>query len=192
MLGPNLGKADQHVTNTAYADIKAICVMCLSHLAPTCKRNTPLQSDNRKLKYLFDSLLPDLIQCPSPNGLRGVTQFQVSKGNLDQLPTLELFEAHAHVSSSLSSYISTFATSCLQIYVPWAIGKAIPWSVHFGWPPLLTTCEPMEWTFMDLWVRSGCSHTLLHQPNPAHYPDRYFEPNEHVSASSRCHLLSIQ
>ena len=126
MLGPNLGKADQHVTNTAYADIKAICVMCLSHLAPTCKRNTPLQSDNRKLKYLFDSLLPDLIQCPSPNGLRGVTQFQVSKGNLDQLPTLELFEAHAHVSSSLSSYISTFATSCLQIYVPWAIGKAIP------------------------------------------------------------------
>ena len=72
--------------------------------------------------------------------------------------------------------LSTFSASCLQIYLPWATGKAIPRSVHFGWPPLLPTVR---------------LHTM-HKPNPAHYPDRYFEPNEHVSASSRCHLLSIQ
>jgi hypothetical protein len=65
-------------------------------------------------------------------------------------------------------------------------------SVHFEWPPLPPLASPWD---RPLGKVSRCMYTSLrtmHKPNPVRYPQGNFEPNEHVSASSRCHLPSIQ
>ena len=104
MLGPNLGKADQHVTNTAYADIKAICVMCLPHLAPSGPNmQTQYSSAKRQQEtqvFVWFSVARSY-SVPFSQWFAGGDTTRVSQPNLDQLQTQELSKEHVHDASSL-------------------------------------------------------------------------------------------
>ena len=142
-------------------------------------------------------LLLDLLHCHPI--FCGVKELGASQHNLDQLRTLELLKESiwVYISSCCSSYFYLFYLAPSNTCAICAMGHWESYppcrSVHFGWPPP-TPPLASPWDG-PLGKVSRCVyaswHTMHNRPRPK-YPQKYSEPNEHVSASSRCHLLSIQ
>ena len=180
------------MTNTGDADFRPIWAHLL---APTCNSNMQSQHVSGTAGNSSDySLLCCWIFYIAIPFVYGVKDLWESQQNLDQLRTFELLRTYLHMSVSLrcSSYFYLFylvpSNTC-------AMGGSLKlWylSVHFEWPPLPPLASPWDGPLGQV---SRCMYTSLHtmhKPNPVRYPPGNFEPNEHVSASSRCHLLSIQ